>query len=167
LRKMEVQFVLDQWRDNQDWINVFTGPELASPSVDYRGLDHGPASRLGAKRPQAEAVPFARRVTRPARDAVKRSELLDLCMTCWRQAQLLRRWPSVARRRSVAISPHRVETLEQDADSAGVVRNAYFTRQSHRPQKGRRQGLARTPPAFGAGQSRIYPQTPGSSPERA
>ena len=23
-------------------------------------------------------------------DAVKRSELLDLCMTCWRQAQLLR-----------------------------------------------------------------------------
>jgi hypothetical protein len=26
-------------------------------------------------------------------DAVKRSELLDLCMTCWRQAQLLRRWP--------------------------------------------------------------------------
>jgi hypothetical protein len=32
-------------------------------------------------------------------DAVKRSELLDLCMTCWRQAQLLRRWPSVARRR--------------------------------------------------------------------
>jgi hypothetical protein len=43
------------------------------------GLDHGPASRLGAKRPQAEAVPFARRpyptnmaamsVTRPARDS--------------------------------------------------------------------------------------------------
>jgi hypothetical protein len=26
-----------------------------------------------------------------------------------------------------AISPHRVEALEQDADSAGVVRNAYFT----------------------------------------
>jgi hypothetical protein len=26
-------------------------------------------------------------------DAVKRAELLDLCMTCWRQAQLLRRWP--------------------------------------------------------------------------
>jgi hypothetical protein len=24
-------------------------------------------------------------------DAIKRSELLDLCMTCWRQAQLLRR----------------------------------------------------------------------------
>jgi len=29
-------------------------------------------------------------------DAVKRSELLDLCMTCWRQAQLLRRWPGIA-----------------------------------------------------------------------
>jgi hypothetical protein len=31
-------------------------------------------------------------------DAVKRSELLDLCMTCWRQAQLLRRWPGVSGR---------------------------------------------------------------------
>jgi hypothetical protein len=31
-------------------------------------------------------------------DAVKRSELLDLCMTCWRQAQLLRRWPGIAGR---------------------------------------------------------------------
>jgi hypothetical protein len=29
-------------------------------------------------------------------DASKRSELLDLCITCWRQAQLLRRWPGVA-----------------------------------------------------------------------
>ena len=28
-------------------------------------------------------------------DAVKRSELLDLCMTCWRQAQMLRRWPGL------------------------------------------------------------------------
>jgi hypothetical protein len=28
-------------------------------------------------------------------DAVKRAELLDLCMTCWRQAQFLRRWPGV------------------------------------------------------------------------
>jgi hypothetical protein len=28
-------------------------------------------------------------------DAVKRAELLDLCMTCWRQAQLLRRWPGI------------------------------------------------------------------------
>jgi hypothetical protein len=28
-------------------------------------------------------------------DAVKRAELLDLCMTCWRQAQLLRRWPGL------------------------------------------------------------------------
>jgi hypothetical protein len=28
-------------------------------------------------------------------DAVKRSELLDLCMTCWQQAQLLRRWPGL------------------------------------------------------------------------
>jgi hypothetical protein len=26
-------------------------------------------------------------------DAMKRAELLDLCMTCWRQAQFLRRWP--------------------------------------------------------------------------
>jgi hypothetical protein len=26
-------------------------------------------------------------------DASKRAELLDLCMTCWRQAQLLRRYP--------------------------------------------------------------------------
>jgi hypothetical protein len=25
-------------------------------------------------------------------DASKRAELLDLCMTCWRQAQMLRRW---------------------------------------------------------------------------
>ena len=29
-------------------------------------------------------------------DASKRAELLDLCMTCWRQAQLLRRWPGIA-----------------------------------------------------------------------
>ena len=30
-------------------------------------------------------------------DAVKRSELLDLCMTCWRQARkMLRRWPGIA-----------------------------------------------------------------------
>jgi hypothetical protein len=28
-------------------------------------------------------------------DAVKRAQLLDLCMTCWRQAQLLRRWPGL------------------------------------------------------------------------
>src|SRR5438034_10704958 len=28
-------------------------------------------------------------------DAVTRSELLDLCVTCWRQAQFLRRWPGV------------------------------------------------------------------------
>jgi hypothetical protein len=28
-------------------------------------------------------------------DAVKRAQLLDLCMTCWRQAQLLRRWPGI------------------------------------------------------------------------
>jgi hypothetical protein len=31
-------------------------------------------------------------------DAVKRAQLLDLCMTCWRQAQFLRRWPGVAGR---------------------------------------------------------------------
>ena len=31
-------------------------------------------------------------------DASKRADLLDLCMTCWRQAQLLRRWPAVAAR---------------------------------------------------------------------
>jgi hypothetical protein len=31
-------------------------------------------------------------------DASKRAELLDLCMTCWRQAQLLRRWPDIAGR---------------------------------------------------------------------
>jgi hypothetical protein len=31
-------------------------------------------------------------------DALKRAELLDLCMTCWRQAQLLRRWPGIAGR---------------------------------------------------------------------
>jgi hypothetical protein len=30
-------------------------------------------------------------------NAVKRSELLDLCMTCWRQAQFLRRWPFTGR----------------------------------------------------------------------
>ena len=30
-------------------------------------------------------------------DAVKRAELLDLCMTCWRQAQMPRRWPGLAR----------------------------------------------------------------------
>ena len=29
-------------------------------------------------------------------DAVKRSELLDLCMICWRQAQMLRTWPGIA-----------------------------------------------------------------------
>jgi hypothetical protein len=28
-------------------------------------------------------------------DASKRAELLDLCMTCWRQAQFLRRWPRI------------------------------------------------------------------------
>jgi hypothetical protein len=27
-------------------------------------------------------------------DAVKRADLLDLCMTCWRQARFLRRWPN-------------------------------------------------------------------------
>jgi hypothetical protein len=26
-------------------------------------------------------------------DAARRAELLDLCMTCWRQAHLIRRWP--------------------------------------------------------------------------
>ena len=31
-------------------------------------------------------------------DGVKRAELLDLCMTCWRQAQMLRRWPGMAAR---------------------------------------------------------------------
>ena len=31
-------------------------------------------------------------------DAVKRAELLDLCMRCWRQAQMLRRWPGIAGR---------------------------------------------------------------------
>jgi hypothetical protein len=31
-------------------------------------------------------------------DAVKRAELLDLCMVCWRQARMLRRWPGVAAR---------------------------------------------------------------------
>jgi hypothetical protein len=30
-------------------------------------------------------------------DTVRRAELLDLCMTCWRQAQILRRWPGLAR----------------------------------------------------------------------
>jgi hypothetical protein len=28
-------------------------------------------------------------------DAAKRAELLDLCTICWRQAQILRRWPSL------------------------------------------------------------------------
>jgi hypothetical protein len=31
-------------------------------------------------------------------DASKRAEVLDLCMTCWRQAQLLRRWPGIPAR---------------------------------------------------------------------
>jgi hypothetical protein len=31
-------------------------------------------------------------------DASKRAELLDLCVTCWRQAQLLRRWPRISAR---------------------------------------------------------------------
>jgi len=31
-------------------------------------------------------------------EASKRAELLDLCMTCWRQAQMLRRWPGLVGR---------------------------------------------------------------------
>jgi len=31
-------------------------------------------------------------------DASKRAELLDLCMTCWRQAHLLRRRPGLSGR---------------------------------------------------------------------
>jgi hypothetical protein len=30
-------------------------------------------------------------------DAARRVELLDLCMACWRQAQLLRRYPGIRR----------------------------------------------------------------------
>jgi hypothetical protein len=31
-------------------------------------------------------------------DAARRAELLDLCMTCWRRAQRLRRYPGMASR---------------------------------------------------------------------
>jgi len=48
------------------------------------------------RRQNAEAAELVAQGAEP--DAAKRSELLDLCMTCWRQAQFLRRWPGIPAR---------------------------------------------------------------------